>query len=205
MTARYIYAGSRRIAVIDATDAVYYYLNDHLGSAGVLLASDGTVRDKYRYKPFGGMESGQSVNVGQSYRYTGKPIDEELDMDWYYYGARYYDPEIGRFLSVDPLASKYPGWGPYVYCRNNPINLIDPTGMADNTVKYDDDSQRQADQSQPQNADQQNAQAVENALLDVGTAVGQAADQASEAASNPDPKKVAVLAGWPTIYGGVQM
>ncbi len=128
-TARYIYAGSQKIAMVDSLDNFYYYINDHLGSAGVLLAADGTVRDKYRYKPFGGMESGQSVNVGQSYRYTGKPIDEELDMDWYYYGARYYDPEIGRFLAVDPLASDYPSWGPYVYTLNNPLKHVDPTGL----------------------------------------------------------------------------
>ncbi len=127
-TARYIYAGSNKIAMIDSLDNVYYYINDHLGSAGVLIASDGTVRDKYRYKPFGGMESGQSVNVGQSYRYTGQPIDEELDMDWYYYGARYYDPEIGRFLAVDPAAAMYSSHSPYSYCGNNPINYLDVNG-----------------------------------------------------------------------------
>ncbi len=129
MTARYIYAGSRRIAVIDATDAVYYYLNDHLGSAGVLIASDGTVRDTYKYKPFGDVGTGQSVNVGQAYRYTGKPLDEEMDLDWYYYGARYYNPEIGRFLAADPLAVKYPDWNPYGYCLSNPLRLFDPDGM----------------------------------------------------------------------------
>lgn len=53
-SARYIYAGSQRIAMIDSDDNVYYYLNDHLGSAGVLITSTGTVRDTYKYKPFGG-------------------------------------------------------------------------------------------------------------------------------------------------------
>ena len=47
----------------------------------------------------------------------------------YYYGARYYDPRISIFVSVDPLAEKYPGWTPYHYVHNNPINMIDPTGM----------------------------------------------------------------------------
>jgi hypothetical protein len=50
--ARYVYAGSQRIAMIDSANNVYYYLNDHLGSAGVLMTSTGTVRDRYRYKPF---------------------------------------------------------------------------------------------------------------------------------------------------------
>ena len=47
----------------------------------------------------------------------------------YYYGARYYDPKISIWLSVDPLAEKYPGFNPYAYCYQNPINMIDPTGM----------------------------------------------------------------------------
>jgi len=42
--------------------------------------------------------------------------------------ARMYDPILGEFISVDPLADKYPGWGPYVYCVNNPLSNWDPTG-----------------------------------------------------------------------------
>ncbi len=128
--ARYIYAGSQRIAMLDSLGNVYYYLNDHLGSAGVLIASDGTVQDRYRYKAFGEAESGQSVNVGQAYRYTGKPLDEDLGLDWYYYGARYYDPNAGgRFLSVDRLHNEYPGLSPYVYTLNNPLKYSDPSGL----------------------------------------------------------------------------
>ena len=47
-----------------------------------------------------------------------------------YYGARYYDPKMSLFVSVDPLAEQFVGWSPYHYVHNNPINLIDPTGMA---------------------------------------------------------------------------
>ena len=46
-----------------------------------------------------------------------------------YYVGRFYDPVIGRFLSVDPLASQLPGWSPYHYTFDNPINFIDPTGL----------------------------------------------------------------------------
>lgn len=48
----------------------------------------------------------------------------------YYYGARYYDPKMSLFVSVDPLAEQFQGWSPYNYTMNNPLNLVDPTGMA---------------------------------------------------------------------------
>jgi RHS repeat-associated protein len=98
-----------------------------LGSAAVVINSSGTVRDKHKYQAFGGSD-GASVGLGQAYRYTGKPLDEELDLDWYCYGARYYDPSIGRFPSIDPLHGKSPGWSPYGYCMNNPLRYIDPNG-----------------------------------------------------------------------------
>lgn len=60
-------------------------------------------------------------------------------INWYYFGARYYDPAIGRWLersgspdssglSVDPLAEMYPSLSPFVYCGNNPIVFFDPNG-----------------------------------------------------------------------------
>ncbi len=74
---------------------------------------------------------------------NGKELDES--MGYNYYGARYYDPAISIFLSVDPLAEQFPAWNPYHYVHNNPINLIDPTGMEgeewvkeNNTYKWDD-------------------------------------------------------------------
>lgn len=48
----------------------------------------------------------------------------------YYYGARYYDPKVSAWLSVDPLAGEFPAWTPYHYVHNNPVNLTDPTGMS---------------------------------------------------------------------------
>ena len=53
---RYVYAGNHRIALIDSANHVYYYLNDHLGSAAVVIDSSGNVKDKYRYAAFGGSD-----------------------------------------------------------------------------------------------------------------------------------------------------
>ena len=68
----------------------------------------------------------RSFGDKDSKRFTGQILDEEQGL--YYYGARYYLPEIGRFLSGDPLR-QHPSL--YAYCANNPISLVDPTGMAD--------------------------------------------------------------------------
>ena len=64
---------------------------------------------------------------GTRYRYNGKELNPDLGL--YDYGARWYDPAIGRFLAVDPMAGSMPSWSPYNYVFGNPINLTDPTGM----------------------------------------------------------------------------
>ena len=60
--------------------------------------------------------------------------------EFYYYGARYYDARLSRFLSVDPLADidLNIGWNPYHYVHNNSIRLTDPTGMKADTLVPDD-------------------------------------------------------------------
>ena len=58
---------------------------------------------------------------------TGKEKDSETG--YYYFGARYYNPDLSIWLSVDPMADKYPSLSPYNYCAWNPIKLVDPDGM----------------------------------------------------------------------------
>ena len=67
-------------------------------------------------------------DVLNKYRYNGKEFIEEYDIGMYDYGARWYDPSIGRFLSVDPLAEKFGNESPYVYAGNNPLLYIDFDG-----------------------------------------------------------------------------
>lgn len=75
-----------------------------------------------------------SLFQSNSYRfaYNGKEMDASMheELEQLDYGFRVYNPGLGRFLSVDPLADQFPGWNPYHYVHNNPIRLIDPTGMS---------------------------------------------------------------------------
>lgn len=113
-----------------------YYIADHLGNNRVLFADlegDGVVEEadiisEHHYYPFGMEIQGEwSLSIGDDrYRYNGKELNEELGL--YDYGARWYDPAIGRWTSVDPMADKMASWSPYNYTFNNPIKLIDPDG-----------------------------------------------------------------------------
>ena len=109
-----------------STPAYYYYLKDHQGNNRVVLSSGGTVVETNHYYPFGGVFA-TTGNV-QPYKYNGKELDTKKGLNWYDYGARHYDATLGRWFVVDPLAEKYYGLSPYVYCNNLPIRYIDPTG-----------------------------------------------------------------------------
>ena len=68
------------------------------------------------------------------FKFNGKELDEETGL--YYYGARYYDPKISIWLSVDPLAEKFPGYSPYSFCFNNPLRFVDPDGRAADDIVF---------------------------------------------------------------------
>ncbi|MCD8093132.1 MAG: RHS repeat-associated core domain-containing protein [Bacteroides sp.] len=102
-----------------------YYLKDHQGNNRVVINQSGQVKETNHYYPFGGIFAS---GTAQPYKYNGKELDTKKGLNWYDYGARHYDPALGRFTTVDPSSESYYETSLYTYCGNNPINRIDPTG-----------------------------------------------------------------------------
>lgn len=100
-------------------------MEDHLGSCHVLLDQEGDLVSREEYYPFGETSFGSYGK--KRYRFCGKEKDEESGL--YYYGARYYMPWVGRFTSVDPLASKFADLSPYNYAGNKPVTKRDLYGL----------------------------------------------------------------------------
>ncbi len=106
----------------------YFYLTDHLGNNRVVANSSGAMIQKTHYYPFG-MAFAESTDQGkQPYKYNGKEFDQMHGLNLYDYSARYMEPALGRFTTIDPLAEKYYSVSPYVYCMNNPLIYTDPSG-----------------------------------------------------------------------------
>ena len=104
----------------------HYYLKDHQGNNRVVVSQTGAVEETNHYYPFGGLFA--STSSVQPYKYNGKELDTTKGLNLYDYGARMYDPTLGRFTTMDPMAEKYYSVSPYAYCGNNPVKYIDPDG-----------------------------------------------------------------------------
>jgi len=103
---------------------------DHLGSSSYISNLDGEVVQHVEYVPFGEVFlEEKNAKWNTPYLFTSKELDRETGL--YYFGARYQDPKLGIFISVDPLFQVKPSFTAYHYSSNNPINRTDPTGMLD--------------------------------------------------------------------------
>lgn len=123
-------------------DRRFYYLKDHLGTVKMTIDQNGSLASYDDYYPFGMVMEGRSANLGEAdtrYKFTSKERDIETGYD--YFGARYYDARIGRWMSVDPaMMNWYPkklvrfglsNLSSYQYVRNNPIVRVDIDGYTD--------------------------------------------------------------------------
>ncbi len=117
---------------------LYFYHPDYLGSVEFVTDMKGEPYQFFLNTPWGeNLENQFAKNYtsfSSRFRFNGKEWDEETGN--FYYGARYYDPKISVWLSVDPLAHEFPGWSSYNFTMNNPLNLVDPDGRSANPV-YD--------------------------------------------------------------------
>ncbi len=134
----HIFAGTRRVATFSPavklpgasgnTDYHYYHA-DHLESSSLITDATGGLAEHYEYTAYGRERANGTAAPDASHRFTGQVFDQDTGL--YFYGARYYDPELGRFVQPDTIIPSL--WNPqsynrYSYVLNNPLKYVDPDG-----------------------------------------------------------------------------
>jgi RHS repeat-associated protein len=131
LLAEYVYANGRQVAKVEpgaGEDSFRFFHSDQLGTALVVTDDSGAVTWRGEYYPFG--EEYSSEGTPNQYRFTERETDQATGLT--YMRARYYNPHLGRFLTVDPVGGKVgssQSWNRYSYVLNNPVRHTDPTGM----------------------------------------------------------------------------
>src|SRR5690606_21031097 len=114
---------------------VFFELGDHLGSTSVVLdKATGELVERATFQAYGGTESdyrpGRWANFREDYRFTGK--EEDVEVGLHYFGKRYLNPLLGRWVSADPLAIHAPGEADlnvYAYVSGAVLKNVDPLGL----------------------------------------------------------------------------
>ncbi len=140
---KYLLVDGGYIDFTSGTPVYMYYFKDHLGSNRVVASQSGSVEQVNHYYPYGlsfpldshtssGSDSSGPSAGGddQPWKYSGNELMSLGGLSVYDFNARTYDQSLGRFLSIDPLAENYYSVSPYAFCSNNPVNFVDPDGMA---------------------------------------------------------------------------
>ena len=125
----YYYVGGQRVAM-RANGTLYFLLGDHLGSTAITANGSGGWNGEVRYRAWGETRYASS-GTPTTFRFTGQRSEEAGLGSLYDYGARFYSPVIGRFISPDTLVpdpADPQDFNRYSYARNNPLKYTDPTG-----------------------------------------------------------------------------
>ena len=130
----YIYMGDRLIAEYDHVGARFlYYTPDQINTTRVVTDGSGTIVYSAAHDPYGGIQQTDANNTyDPQLKFSGKERDAESGLD--YFGARYYDKNQYRFISIDNWMNSVDmvyapnRWNLYSYCGNSPITFLDPTG-----------------------------------------------------------------------------
>ena len=117
-----------RNVLITNQNGTFYYHRDHQGSIVALTDSAGAVVESFTYDKHYGtiINHTKTIETNNLYAYTGREFDTD---ELYYYRARYYDPQIQRFISEDPIGFASSDFNFYRYVENSPVNFVDPTGL----------------------------------------------------------------------------
>ena len=113
----------------NAVSGASYFLTDHLGSTAALTDVSGNVREQLNYDSFGN----GGVSALTRYTFTGRERDPDTGL--MYNRARFYDPQLGRFISEDPIGLGG-GINQFAYVGNNPLSGTDPSGLHESDVHY---------------------------------------------------------------------
>ncbi len=102
--------------------------SDHLGSSSYISTLNGQISQHVEYIAFGEvLFEEHSSSFKSPYLFNGKELDRETNLT--NFGARYLDMKTSLWLTIDPLAEKFPNQSPYAFCNNNPVYFVDPNGM----------------------------------------------------------------------------
>ena len=119
----------------DVEPDCYWYHPDHLGSSSWITDSAGNAIQHLHYLPWGeDFVDQRTTSWNAMYTFSAKEKDTETGYS--YFGSRYYSSDLSIWLSVDPMADKYPSISPYTYCVNNPMKLVDPNGQWSKSVHH---------------------------------------------------------------------
>ena len=151
-TGAIVYKGDKTIDYIQTSTGIVrkagadfirqYNINDHLGNVRAVVNQSGTIGQSTDYYPYSLAFNYNNLDKNR-YLYNGKELQNQSLATTFFgvydYGARFYDPQIGRWHVVDPMAEVASGWSPCRTFYDNPIRYIDPTGMLEDDYGLDKD------------------------------------------------------------------